>query len=235
VLKFYSPKMKNILSGAALLFLQMISAQNIYLNKIEKTKDSSDKFLYTLPVAKMSQAEYLGEIEVQGFSSDDAAVFSSVYKKAKEIGGNAIAYKPFESIDDSVKPLDPAHYKLGVYYLAKEDFPNNSRNLFLFAGSSKDQKIRVDEKDVVLQPRSFLKIEMNEGATYTISTKKLLGSTIRVRKNSSGDGQYYMISAGKIGGANNNDGTLHIKSGDITGLEKSFGEFLKLIYKPLVN
>jgi hypothetical protein len=225
--------MKSLFSIVAFFLVQTFFAQNIYLNKIEKTKDSADKFLYSISSTDISKAEYLGEIEVQGYSSDDAAVFSAIYKKAKEIGGNAIAYKPFESIDNIEKPLDPQHYKLGVYFLSKENFINADENLYLFAGSSNDQKIRINEKDFILQPRSFVKIKMDEGMTYVVSTKKLLGSTIKVKKNVNGEGQYYLISGGKIGGANNNDGTLHIKSGDITGLEKSFGEFLKLIYKPL--
>lgn len=53
------------------LISQLIFCQNVLLSKVDKMNDNTDKFLILLP-EKMEQAEYLGEIEVQGFSNDDA-------------------------------------------------------------------------------------------------------------------------------------------------------------------
>ena len=68
---------------------------------------------------------------------------------------------------------------------------------------------------------------------YTISTKKLLGSTIKIKKNNNDADQYYQISGLKMGGNHQNDGMLHLKSGDIIGLERSYAEFLSIIYKDI--
>ena len=108
-----------------LLFLvilsQLVFAQNVILNKVEKTHSNSDKFFYKINSETVS-AEYLGELEVQGFSDDDVNVFGMVYKKAKEIGANAFSWKPFESIDGTTQTFDPIHYKLNLYYLPQTDF-----------------------------------------------------------------------------------------------------------------
>ena len=65
-----------------LLFLvilsQLVFAQNVILNKVEKTHSNSDKFFYKINSETVS-AEYLGELEVQGFSDDDVNVFGMVY------------------------------------------------------------------------------------------------------------------------------------------------------------
>jgi len=220
---------KNLITTVFVLCLQFIFAQNVYLTKVEKTSTNTDKFLYNIKEAT-SGAEYLGEIEVQGFSKDDAAVFSQIYKKAKEVGANAFSLKPFESIDGASQKFDVAHYKLKLYYLPTDKFSDENGNLYLFASSEKDQKISINRKDYILAPRTYLKIQLVSGETYTISTKKLLGSTIKIQKNAKNSDQYYQISSARLGNSSQNDGTLHLKSGDIVGLEKSFAEFLTVIY-----
>ena len=57
-------------------------AQNVILNKVEKTHSNADKFLYKINPEAVN-AEYLGEIEVQGFSDDDVKIFGMIYKKGK--------------------------------------------------------------------------------------------------------------------------------------------------------
>jgi len=221
--------MKNLGITLLVFLAQLTFAQNVYLTKVEKTNDNTDKFFYNIK-EEIDVAEHLGEIEVQGFSKDDATVFSLIYKKAKEIGANAFSLKPFESIDGKPARFDPSHYKLNLYYLQKENFSPPEGNLYLFASASKDQKISINKKDYILSPRTFLELKLLTGEVYTISTKKLLGSTIKIKKDTKNSDQYYQISSLKMGSNSQNDGTLHFKSGDIIGLEESYAHFLKLIY-----
>nr|WP_314492735.1 hypothetical protein [uncultured Chryseobacterium sp.] len=224
--------MKNLIIPVLVFFVQMISAQNVYLTKVEKTNNNTDEFLYHI-TEEIKEAEYLGEIEVQGFSKDDAAVFAQIYKKAKEVGANAYTVKPFENVDGSTKKFDASNYRLQLYYLPSEKFVQDNADMYLFAASAKDQKININRKDYNLLPRTYLKIPLVSGEIYTVSTKKLLGSTIKVQKGAKNSDQYYQISSARLGNSSQNDGTLHLKSGDIIGLEKSFAEFLSVIYQEI--
>ena len=209
--------------------MHFFSAQNVYLTKVEKTNDNTDKFLYKIH-EEAKNAEYLGEIEVQGFSQDDAKVFSLIYKKAKEIGANTFSLKPFENIDGSLQNFNPANYRLNMYYLPKEKLVNQQGDLYIFASSEKDQKIAINKKDYVLTPRSYLQLKVIPGEVYTISTKKLLGSTIKIQPKENSTNQYFQISSAKVRADESGAGGLNLKSGDIIGLEKSFAEFLSTIY-----
>lgn len=222
--------MEKLITILFIFISALSSAQNVYLTKVEKTNENTDKFLYHVK-EKISDSEFLGEVEVQGFSKDDAAVFSQIYKKAKEVGANSYTIKPFETIDGSPKKFDVAHYKLYLYYVSSEKFSMEEGNLYLFAASSKDQKISINRKDYQLAPRTFLKIPMVGGEVYTVSTKKLLGSTIKIQRSEKNSNQYYQTSSARLGNSSQNDGTLHLKSGDIVGLEKSFAQFLLVIYQ----
>ena len=222
--------MKNVIITIFIFAVQFVFAQNVYLNKVEKINENTDKFLYSIK-EEIKEAQFLGEIEVQGFSKDDAAVFSQIYKKAKEVGANSFSLKPFENIDGGSQKFDATHYKLNLYYLPSDQFSVEEGNLHLFASSSKDQKISINRKDYLLSPRTYLTIPLVSGEIYTISTKKLLGSTIKIQKNTKNSDQYYQISSARLGNSTQNDGTLHLKSGDIVGLEKSFAHFLKTIYQ----
>lgn len=224
--------MKNLIVVTLMFFAHIMSAQNVYLTKVEKTNENTDKFLYHIKDPG-NDAQYLGEIEVQGFSKDDAAVFSQIYKKAKEVGANSFSVKPFESIDENPQKFDASHYRLQLFYTPTEKFSLEEGNLYLFATSHKDQKISINRKDYILQPRTFLKMAMVSGEIYTVSTKKLLGSIIKIQKGAKNSDQYYQISSAKLGNSSKNDGTLHLKSGDIVGLEKSFAEFLSIIYQEI--
>ncbi|MEY8761471.1 hypothetical protein [Chryseobacterium tongliaoense] len=221
--------MKNIGIAIFVLLVQLFNAQNVYLTKVEKTNNNTDKFLYTIN-EEIKEAEYLGEVEVQGFSKDDAGIFSLVYKKAKEIGANTFSLQPFENIDGSLQAFNPSNYKLNLYYLPKEKLVSQTGHLYLFASSDKEQKISINKKDYLLSPRSFLVINSVPGELYTISTKKLLGSTIKIQPKANEINQYFQVSALKVKSDTSGVGGLNLKSGDIVGLEKSFAEFLTLIY-----
>ncbi|MBB4808090.1 hypothetical protein HNP38_003430 [Chryseobacterium defluvii] len=224
--------MKN--SGILILmfFIQLVNAQNVYLTKVEKTNDNADKFLYKIN-EEIKEAEYLGEVEVQGFSKDDALTFSLIYKKAKEIGANTIALKPFENIDGSPQEFNPSNYRLSLYYLPKEKLVSQTGRLYLFASADKDQKISINKKDHTLSPRSYLRINTIPGELYTVSTKKLLGSTVKLQPKQGNANQYFQVSSLKVRSDDSGVGGLNLKSGDIIGLEKSFAEFLSLIYSEI--
>lgn len=219
---------KNPLLLIFIVMARLCAAQEVHLSKVEKVHENTDRFLYRIDETR--NAEYLGEVEIKGFSADDAAVFSEAYKKAKEIGANAWIWKPFEKIDGSAQNLDPAHYRLGLYYMPKTGFPEQGGYLYLFASSGNDQKIRVNGKEYIIQPRSYLQLKTVPGEIYTISTRKLLGSTIKIQPKLNGSNQYFQVSSARIKSDDTGVGGLNLKSGDIIGLEKSYAEFLSIIY-----
>lgn len=221
--------MKNFISIIFVFCMQLCNAQNVYLIKIEKTNDNTDKFLYSID-QKTEDAQYLGEVEVQGFSNDDAVVFSLIYKKAKEIGANTFLLKPFENVDGTSQPFNAANYKIALYYTPKEKLVNHNGLLFIFASSDKNQKISINKKDYVVSPRSYLKLNTVPGELYTISTKKLLGSTIKIQPKEKDENLYFQISSLKVKSDTSGVGGLNLKTGDIIGLEKSYAEFLSTIY-----
>lgn len=221
--------MKNLIIVVSVFLVQIFNAQNVYMTKVERTHENTDKFLYKIN-EEIKDAEYLGEIEVQGFSKYDSEVFSLLYKKAKEIGANTFSLKPFENIDGSPQNFNPANYRLSLYYLPKEKLQDQTGNMYLFASSEKNQKISLNNKDYTLSPRSYLIFKTIPGEVYTISTKKLLGSTIKIQPKENGSNQYFQVSATKVKSDDTGVGGLNLKSGDIIGLEKSYAEFLSTIY-----
>lgn len=222
--------MKNLIIISCIAFFQFCNAQNVFLTKVEKTHENTDQILFKIN-NEINEAVYLGEIEVQGYSKDDAAVFSRIYKKAKEIGANAFSLKPFETIDGSAQPFNPSNYRLNLYFIAKEKLLNQTGNIYLFASSDKEQKISINKKDFILPSRSFFILKPKHEEVYVISTKKLLGSTIKLQPRSSDGNQYFQMSSTKIKSDDSGRGGLNLKSGDIIGLEKSYAEFLSIIYQ----
>ncbi len=222
--------MKNIAIIFSILCIQLWSAQNVYLTKVEKTNDNTDKFFYRKEDAT-EDAVYLGEVEVQGFSKDDALIFSLVYKKAKEIGANTFQLRPFENVDGTPQAFNAANYKVALYYTPKEKLTARHGEMYIFASSEKDQKISINRKDYTISPRSFLKLKVIPSEVYTISTKKLLGSTVKIQPKANEDNVYFQISSLKVKSDNSGSGGLNLKSGDIIGLEKSYAEFLSAIYQ----
>ena len=93
----------NLIFSATLFF-----AQNVMLNKVVKSHSNEDKVFYKIN-PETTSAEYLGEVEVQGFSDNDAKVFGMIYKKAKEIGANAFAFLHFEEVDGTLSKFDQSH------------------------------------------------------------------------------------------------------------------------------
>lgn len=220
---------KNIAFFVLTLCTVFFSAQNVYLSKVEKTNDNKDIFFIKINPQNPA-AEYLGQIDVQGFSNDDAVVFFQIYKKAKEIGANAFAYQSFESVDDVRQPFNPANYRINLYYITKEEFSKPSSLIYFFSSSAKSQTISINKKDYVLPPRSFTTLDAVPGEIYTISTKKFLGSTIKVSVREDSSAQYFQVSALKVSSNSYGEPGINLKSGDIISLNRSFGDFLRMIY-----
>lgn len=221
--------MKNAINIFALLLMNFALSQNVTLNKVEKTGNNKDKFFYKIIPDSLS-SEYLGEIEVRGFSSDDTGVFDLIYKKAKSIGANAFAFKPFNSIDGISAEFDPSHYLLSLFEVKKDKFTDDSNKLYVISSSSKSQKISINNKMIELPTRSFTLQKLYPGKIYTVSTRKFLGSSVKVISTKYENGQYFQISAFKINSNNFGEAGINIKSGDILKLEKSYGDFLTTIY-----
>lgn len=213
-----------------LAFAQFVLAQNVLLNKVEKVNDNKDKFLYFLS-EKNESSEYLGEVEVQGFTKDDAEIFSAIYKKAKEVGANSYSFKPFEKVDGTLSAFDPVHYRLSLYYTEKKVFDAAKGMVYVFASSDKDQKISINGKDYLLAPRSYVGVPIAIGDVHSVSTKKLLGSTIKFQPKKENSSYYFQVSSSKVKADDTGFGGLNLKSGDIIGLEASYGDFLRAIYQ----
>lgn len=222
--------MKNSLKIAFLLIAGLVTAQNVILNQVVATNTNSDKFLYKIN-QEIVGAQYLGELEVQGFSEDDVQVFGMIYKKAKQIGANAFALHPFEAVDRGMQPFDPAHYRFKLYYVQPVDFADEENTVYLLGAALTAQKISVDGNSVQFQPRSFLKISLQDGKILSISTKKLLGSSIKLTSKPGQPAQYYQISGFSVNANPYGSAGINLKSGDIIRLEKSYADFLITIYE----
>lgn len=224
----------KIIIVTLLFFVQSTFAQNVVLNKVVKSNTNSDKFFYKINVENTT-AEYLGELEVQGFSSDDVKVFGMIYKKAKEIGANAFSYQPFQTVEETLPKFDAAHYKLNLYYVTAENFPKEDNVIYLIASPYKKQNIAVNKQNIVFQPRTFTKRKLPSGEIFSISTKKILGSTIQLSGEENQPVQFFQFSAFSINSNPYGTAGINLKSGDITRLEQSYGQFLTTIYEEIVN
>ena len=222
--------MKNFLIFCILIAAQFAFAQNVILNKVEKVNTNSDKIFYKIDPKKTS-AEYLGEIEVQGFSDDDAKVFGMIYKKAKEIGANSFSSKPLETITGENAEFDALNYRLNLYYTPKENISTENNVVYLISSPFKKQKIAINKDNVEFAPRTFKKVKLQPGENYTISTRKLLGSTIKLTAQNNQPVQYFQISGFGVNTNQNGTPGVNLKSGDIVRLEQSYAQFITTIYE----
>lgn len=207
---------------------QWFYLQTIILNKVDKINNNKDKFFYR--ITEPSNSEYLGEILVNGFSPDDVKVFGDVYKKAKQVGANTFSLKPIETVEGNVQPFNPAYYILNLYYTKADDIDNEENVAYLVAASDKNQKININNKTTVIEPRSFLRLPLKDQEVLTVSTRKLLGSSVKLSAKDNQPALYFSLTDFRIRSNDSIYGGINLKSGDITGLEKSFGMFLTTIY-----
>ena len=226
--------MKKILFLYLIVFSPFFFAQNIVLNKVVKSISNSDKMLYKIN-PDLPAAEYLGEVEVQGFSDNDAEVFGMIYKKAKEIGANAFAYQPFEEVDGTLSKFDPIHYKLSLYYVAVSDFPKEENTVYFISSPYKKQTISINNDKKVFEPRTYSVLKLAPGEIYTVSTRKLLGSSIKIAAQENQPVQFFQLSGLSVNSNQNGIPGINLKSGDIIRLEQSYAQFLTTIYQYLNN
>lgn len=224
--------MKNLSILILAFFSQFLTAQNVILNKVERSHSNSDKVFYKVNPAE-TKAEYLGEIEVQGFSDDDAAMFGKIYKKAKQIGANAFSYKLFESITGGIQPFDPAHYRLSLYYVESSDFKPEVNTVYLISSPYKDQTISFNNEKITFKPRTFVRKILVPGTVYTVSTRKFLGSSVKLSAQENQPVQYFQFSAFSVNSNPYGTSGINLKSGDITRLEQSYAQFLTIVYQLL--
>ena len=220
--------MKKLILLFFSLLVQLVSAQFVTLSKAVKTSENKDKFFYKINPTN-DPAEYLGEIEVDGFTNNDAETFNTIYKKAKTIGANSFSLKSVESIDGSRQEFNQAHYFISLYYAA--NLPKEDNVVYLINSSEKLQKVRINSMKIQLLPRSYRQLELPRGEVVSVSSGKFLGSRILLAHKHSQPVQYFQIlPAGVRADQTGYHGGLNIKSGDIIMLEKSYAQFLTAIY-----
>lgn len=207
-----------------------IFAQTVVLNKVVKSHSNDDKVFYKINPDSIP-SEYLGEVEVQGFSDNDAKVFGMIYKKAKEIGANAFSYQPFEEVDGTLSKFEPTHYKLSLYYVAVSDFPKEENAVYFISSPYKKQTITINNDKKVFEPRTYTKIDLAPGEVYTVSTRKLLGSSIKIAAQQNQPVQYFQLSGLSVNSNEYGKAGINLKSGDIMRLEQSYAQFLTTIYQ----
>ena len=225
--------MRKLFFIILLLCFQLFYLQEVTLNKVDKVNDNKEKIFYS--ISDVSKSEYLGEVLVNGFSKDDVKMFGEIYKKAKQIGANTFSLKPIEKIDGTFQQFDPAYYILNLYYTKSNDITAEDNVAFLISSSDNNQKISVNNKILEIYPRSFLKLQLRIDEVLTVSTRKLLGSSVKLSGKDGQPSLYFSLSNFKIRTNDSIYGGINLKSGDIIGLEKSFGMFLTTIYSEQKN
>lgn len=222
--------MKTALSAIFVFVIHFAFAQYITLSKAVKISDNRDKFFYQVTDTIASQ--YLGEVEVQGFSNDDASVFSQVYQKAKTIGANSFSIKKEERIDGGSKAFNPSHYYINLYYTS--DFNHQDHNqVYIFSSSNKDIKFRLKDKSITLPSRTYYQFQLHPGEDYPLATGGFLGSRIRLAYKEAQPAQYFSLMGAGFRADGAGTGMLNLKSGDIIFLEKSYAQFLSAIYQQI--
>lgn len=222
--------MRKFLIFCLIVTTPFFLAQTVVVNKVVKSHTNGDKFFYKINPESVP-AEYLAEIEIQGFSADDAQVFGMIYKKAKALGANAFAYQPFEKVDGTWSKFDPMHYKLNLYYVAPADFEKEENTVYFIASAHKKQTISINNEKKVLEPRTYTVLKLAPGEIYTVSTRKLLGSSIKVAAQNNQEAQYFQISGFSVNSNQSGNPGVNLKSGDIMRLEQSYAQFLTTIYQ----
>lgn len=220
--------MRRIIFLISIFCFQLFYLQSVTLNKVDKVNNNKDKFFYK--ISDTSASEFLGEVLVNGFSSDDVKIFDEVYKKSKQVGANTFAIKPLENVDGTYQNFDPAYYILNLYYTPADRIPDEDNVAYLISNSDKKQKIALNNSNLELQPRHYLRIKLVDHEVLTVSTRKILGSTVKLAGKQGQPSLYFSLTNFRIRSNDSIYGGVNLKSGDITGLEKSFGMFLTTIY-----
>lgn len=220
--------MNRIIPLLLILIAQFSYGQLVTLSKSERISDGTDKLLYKID-PKMDSAEYIGEVEVDGFSARDTEIFAQVYKKAKTIGANGFSLKEMESIDGTLQSFNPNHYYLNLYEV--KEMPKRDNTVYILYSHSKPGKLKINDKQQQIEPRSYLKLTLKPGEVVSIAMGGFLGSKIVLGYKENQPVQYYQLLPAGVRASNHaSEGGLNLKSGDIIAVERSYAEFLTTIY-----
>lgn len=220
--------MKKIHYIIVLLWSSFAFTQDIFLTEVKTTNNNSDKFLYSLKSEPNSDNQYLGRIEVSGFTLNDEEVFSQIYNKAKSIGSNTYIIKSPENIDGTAN-FNPSHYYIYLYYTESQKM-DKEENIIYIINPSKEIQVRINNTKLKLDTRSYIKYDISKTEITDISVGKFLGSRIKFQSKDNQPEQYFQISGKKISANSENSPGINYKTGDIIKLEKSYAQFLINIY-----
>lgn len=222
--------MKKILYLFSILYGSFYFSQMVSFTEVKGLGKNNDKFLYALTKEPDSaSARYLAQIEISGFSADDEAVFMELYKKAKSVSGNYYYIKSPENMEG--EPLfNPNHYTLYIYDANPSKIKNEENAVYLI-NSGKDVEVKINNRKINLQERSYIKYNLSSDNITDISVGKFLGSRIKLQSKSGQPEQYFQISGKKISANSSSVPGINFKTGDIIGLEKSFAGFLISVYQ----
>lgn len=223
--------MKQHFSLALILIYSVAFSQSVFLSKIERSHENSDKSFYR--ISDTENAEYLGELEIQNFQGKEEMAFAQIYTKAKQIGANAFLPESQTGIAGEVKDFNPAHYFLSLYYTDFSKKKTDEKNVAYIFSSSREQTVRVNDADVKFLPYTYIRKALNVGDEINISTKKFLGSNVKMKISEDMPVQYFQISGSKIKSATDFSGGLIFKTGDVLKLDRSYGDFLRTVYKEI--
>lgn len=215
---------------AILLFIfsfGLFFSQRVTLKSVEKKLENKDDFLYR--ITDTNNAVYLAELEVD-FWNKDFELFSEIYQMAKSVGANAYQYVSDKELleEEKASAYDKQNYRLKLYYLPSEDFKIINNQLFVFGDAKKEMKIRINDDKLTLKERTYFTIPLEAGQDYKLATRQLLGTSMRFVANGNEKNKYYKITTSSL---QPQDGFLSFKSSDIIAIDKSFGDFLTLIYQ----
>ncbi len=221
--------MRKLICLSALIATHWAFGQNVIWNEVVKSREGTERELYRIN-PEISKAEYLGEVEVQGFSADDAKVFGLIYKKAKEIGANSFSFRPFESVDGKKQKFDPWNYRISLYYMPSAEIPEEKGLLYIYAPPAQDQSVSLNNDKIKFKERTYTVRKLADGETYSLSTRKLLGSSVKLKADVNQPAQYLQLQAFQVQSAPYGEAGINLKSGDIIRLERSFADLLSVIY-----
>lgn len=219
--------MKKAVSLFTVFLCSLCFSQKILLTEVKAAHDNNDKLLYAFAKAA-PESQYLGRIEVIGYSSRDEEVFAEIYRKAKTIGANSYILRSPEGIDGTA-PFNPSRYSLLLYHTPSSQLSSEDTYVY-FINADKEAQLRINNNRVMLPERSFLKYDLSKDEKTDISVGRLLGSRIKLQYRPGQPAQYFLITGNRLS-PNQAEPGIRFKSGDFIKLEKSFALFLMSIYR----
>lgn len=221
--------MKKLLAFFAFFILFSSISGQVSLIEAKKHHENKDSFLYLLPQNLPENAEYLGKMEINNQGMDETELFHEFYKKAKLVGANAYQIITTDNLENQ-----PVYHRnlfaVNLYYVEQNKIPNEDNFVYLIANQHRS-KIRVNDKRLEIQPKTYLKIDLNTMKLADVAVGGFLGSRIEFSVKNSQPNQYFEIKNANVRSKNSPFGGINIKSGDFVMLEKSYAQFLISLFQ----